>query len=542
MKKIIIIAILAVTSFLGSCSDAYDIEQPGFVTDETRVFSNPADVKRGVGALYAVIPAEDEVQFTSFYTDELGIGLNNLGQGINDGSYQFNLISSNEYATRIWSNYFNLINRANRIINRVEELIPTATASEENEYNASLAELYGLRAYAHYKLFAYFTPDYTDPNGLSVIKFNFLQTDNYSRFEKRSTVSEIVDFIQSDVDKAKELGGITNAVSSGYASNAMLESILIKMYSMVQTADGYEKLEQSFNRLVEDSGKGISDAGEYLSMYQEASGDGQESIFRYLRISTDGAGVQSGVASAWYPAAVDAQSQLYMEIGRSLYNELDKLDPSQTGKTLHEVIVVDGVEKDTTYFRSDVRYLSNVLTGSKVAPNYQSLSPDDYLNQDVLRIGKYTGISNRPLMNDIWLFRFTDMLLALAEKRAFENMTSGTVALGDFSNVESIIYNIRAYRNINGTNVPLSMPTDFSTPQAAYARILEERRLDFAFEGHRYLDMKRLGVKAGSPGFVRHEKDCLNVCSLEPTSYKLTMPIPRPEIVANPNMVQNPGY
>jgi len=542
MKKIII-TILAATSFLVSCSDAYEIEQPGFVTDETIVFSNPADVKRGVGALYAVIPAEAEVQFTSFYTDELGIGLNNLGQGTNDGSYQFNLISSNEYATAIWGNYFNLINRANRIINRIEQLLPTATPEDKLEYNASLAELYGLRAFAHYKLFAYFTPDYTDPNGLAIIKFNFLQTDDYGRFEKRSTVSEIVNFIQSDVDKAKELGGITNGASSGYASNAMLESILIKMYSMTQTADGYTKLEEAFDRLVEE-GKAIGSADEYLTMNFEGSGDGQESIFRYLRISTDGAGVQSGVASAWYPAAVDWTSQAYMEIGRSLYNELDKLDPSQTGKQLNDFYIDNNKEEqiDTTYFRYDARYTANVLNGSKVAPNYASLSPDEYKEQDVLRIGRYQGITNRPLMNDIWIFRFTDMLLALAEKRAFENKPTGTVALGDFSNVESIIYNIRAYRNINATNVPLSMPTDFSSSKAAYARILEERRLEFAFEGHRYLDMKRLGVKAGSPGFVRHEKDCLNVCSLDPTSYKLTLPIPRPEMVSNPNMIQNPGY
>lgn len=528
MKKIII-TIFAAASFLTSCSDAYEIEQPGFVTDEAQVFSNPTDVGRGVSALYAVIPAESEVQFTSFYTDELGIGLNNLGQGINDGSYQYNLISGNDYADRIWGNYFNLINRANRIISRVEQLVTTATPTDVVLYNQSLAELYSLRAFAHFKLFSYFTPDYTNPNGLSVIKFDFLQTDNYNRFEKRSTVSEIVAFIQSDVDKAKGLGGLNN-VTSGYASDAMLEAILIKMYSMIQTPDAYDKLEEAFIRLTDEHGKALDNPNFYLAMFGGGADD-SESIFRFLRTSTDGAGVQSGVASAWYPTAVSPTSQVYMEIGRSLYNELDKLEPAQTGKAY-----------DVNNPRLDARYVSAVLDGSRVAVNYESLSNDDYKNNDILRIGKYQGITNRPLMNDIWIFRFTDMLLALAEKRAAEGNLTGTVAIGDFSNVESIIFNVRAHRNTDESFTPLSMPTNFSSSQQAYARILEERRLDFAFEGHRYLDMKRLGVKAGSPGFVKHQKDCLNICSLEPTSFKLTLPIPRPEMLANPNMVQNPGY
>lgn len=556
MKKIIL-TIFVAASFLASCSDAYEVDQPGFVSDEAQVFSTPGDVERGVKAIYNAIPAQAEVQFTSFYTDELGIGRDNLGQGINDGSYQFNLISNNEYADAMWSSYFNIINRVNRIENRVNELLVAATPADKLKYQANLAELYALRAFAHFKLFSYFTPDYTNQNGLSVIKFDFLQTDNYKRFEKRSTVSEMVAFIQSDVDKAKEFGGLVNN-TSGYATNAMLEAILIKMYSMVQTPDGYVKLEEAFNRLVDVNtiGKGLSNANSYLALFAQGADD-SETIFRYLRVSTDGAGVTSGVASAWYPQNVSGQ--MYMEIGRSLYNELDKLDPSQTNKPVYDfdpAVTGPNVGKITaSYPRLDARYTANVYSGinddlgtnksttTVVATNYLSLSAEDYKQQDILRIGKYTGLSaTRPLMNDLWIFRFTDMLLALAEKRAADGALTGTVALGNFSNVESIIYNVRAHRNVDESLTPVSMPTNFSTPQQAYARILEERRLDFAFEGHRYLDMKRLGVKAGSPGFVRHEKDCINVCGLEPSSFKLTMPIPRPEIVANPNMVQNPGY
>jgi starch-binding outer membrane protein, SusD/RagB family len=59
--------------------------------------------------------------------------------------------------------------------------------------------------------------------------------------------------------------------------------------------------------------------------------------------------------------------------------------------------------------------------------------------------------------------------------------------------------------------------------------ILNERRLEFAFEGHRWFDLKRTGRAMEFMPFVRSEEN-------------LTWPIPQSEIDLNPNLVQNPGY
>ena len=531
MRKLFLSALLA-SAVLTGCSDAYDINQKGVVTEESAVFRTPADIEKGIRYVYALFPQESEINFDSYFTDELGVGVGNAGQGVNDGSYTFLLLAGNDDVQNIWGSYYGVVNRLNRILNRVDEMMvglhPTNDKVTIDALNAHKAHAYSLRAYCHYKLFAFFTPDYTNPNGLSVIKFDFLQTDDYTRFEKRSTVSEIVAFIESDIQKAKTLGGVPSSSGTGYASNEMMESILVKMYSMLQTPAAYAKLETAFNNL--DATKSIADAVTYVGMFGPGadSADGTEGIFKLNRVSTDGT-VQSGVASSWYPTEVPEAP--YMEMGRSLYNELDKLEPSQQGKPYNSS-------------RLETRYLAALHSASQVATNYASLSPEQYRGQDLLYIGKYPGITNRPLMNSLWMFRYTDMLLSLAEKRAFEGQFTGTVALNNFTNVESIIFNIRANRSLAMDSTPLVMPTNFSSAQAAYARILEERRVEFAFEGQRYLDMKRLGVRAGSPGFVRDPQDCAstNACSLAPNSTKLTMPIPRSEMVSNPNMVQNPGY
>lgn len=555
MKKIFLSALFA-SAVLTGCSDAYDIEQAGYVTEEVDAFKNAEDIGKGIRYAYSLIPAESEIAFDSFFTDELGVGIGNAGQGVNDGSYTFILLAGNDNATAMWGSYYGVVNRLNRMLVRIDELLLEPDADTE-ALNMQKANAHALRAYCHYKLFAYFTPDYTNPSGLSVIKFDFKQTDDYSRHESRATVAEIVAFIEEDIQTAKDLienpdgtpGMLDpgNTMSgSGYASVEMMDAILVKMYSMLQTTDAYNKLEAAFNRISET--KSIADAGTYSFMFGESASaaDGTEGIFKIDRVSTDGANTQFGVAAAWYPTEVGTAP--YMEMGRSLYNELDKLDPSQEGVQYHDFeLNSDGslkIDPQTgkpiiinTYDRSDVRYTVSVLMGSIVATNYASLSQEEFRNNDVLYVGKYDGtaVANRPLAASVWMFRYTDMLLALAEKRAFE---------GDLAGVESIIEEIRINRNLNMDGTALSMPTDFSSQQAAFARILEERRVEFAYEGQRYLDMKRLGVRAGSSGFVRDPQDCAstNACSLEPSSSKLTMPIPRTEMVSNPNMVQNPGY
>lgn len=542
MKKIFFSVALAAT-MLTACSDAYEIEQPGIVTDEAAVFRTPADIEKGIRTIYGLFPRETEISFTSFFTDELGVGVDNSGQGVNDGSYTFLLQAGTGAPQAIWGGYYGSVNRLNRIENRILEMLETASNADKGLLNKQLAHVYGLRAFCHYKLFAFFTPDYTDPNGLSVIKFDFLQTDDYNNFVGRSTVGEIVEFIEDDIEKVRDLGGIPH-VGSGFASMPFIESIEIKLNAMLQSDQSYAKLEDAFNRLVNPPAfdptdpDAISIPAKYLdglayqTIFTSTPFDDGEAIFKLNRTSTDG-GTTSGIGSAWHSARF-GEGAAYMEMGRSLYNELDKLDPSQQGA------VYDSIRKDA-------RYIFTVHRNSKVAPNYASLNPEQYRDNDILYIGKYPGdIENRPLMANLWEFRFTDILLALAEKRAHEGSLTGNVAIDDYSNVESIIFNIRASRNDEdpSAGIPISMPTDFSSKQAAFARILEERRVEFAFEGHRYLDMKRLGTRAGSPGFVRDPQDCISTgaCSLDPTSHRLTMPIPRSEMIANPRMVQNPGY
>lgn len=522
-------------SVLTACSDAYEAGDPTQRNDENIVFADASEVARGVIGLYSSFNIESEINFVSYFTDELGVGVTNGGQGVNDGSYTFQITPATDFVTSNWGGNMGLTNRANRILSRIDVLLnETKDEAQIASLKNSKATVLALRAYAHYKLFAYYTPDYKDPNGLSVIKFDFLQTDDYDRLEPRSTVSEIVKFIEDDIKDARALG--LNSVDNSEISESFLDAILVKLYSMTEN---YAGLEEAFNRLKEMHNVGSSQ--EYFTMFADDAGaklSNPDIIMRLERRVNQG----GGVAGAWYSDRVGINAgMIFMELGRSLYNELDKLDPTYTGWALDKKDDQGNVIQ--TFDRYDVRFLTNVLSTSNVDTLYYNRSQDIFKTNDILLIGKYQGRTAAPLQNDVYVFRFTDMLLALAEKRAHDGQLTGAHTIGDYSNVESIIYNIRANRNLIGST-PLSMPTNFNSSTEAYARILEERRLEFAFEGHRYLDMRRLGQKAGSQGFVRDAMDCASTqaCRLEANSYKLIFPIPSTEIISNNKMVQNPGY
>lgn len=513
-NKILTLAVLL--GLAVSCQDAYEIEQPGFRTEDSQIFNSSADIARGINALYNQIPVEAEINFVSYFTDELGPGRDNAGQGINDGSYRFFMNPGTGFAGAYWNNLYNLVNRANRLMHRIDEL--TAKLDPSDEQNApeitaltnAKARLYVLRAYAHLQLFAYYTPDYTNGSGLSVIKFDFYQTDDYKRYEKRSTVNEIVSFIEKDIQTALDMtnGGESLDTKVGaindnnFIGRNVAYAILVKLYAMTQNPSGV----LTNIDMITDKNIGTYESFSTLFAKEEIGlATNPDLIWRLVRLPNDG----GGVAGAWWAGAVATNRTAYMEIGRSLFNELDALHAE----------------------RFDYRYDATVLAGSTPDPNYMNLDPNEYLDNDLLFIGKYPGSTGAPLQNDIKVIRYTDLYLAKAEAYAMN---------GNYQGVEDIIRDIRAARTF-GDNV--NAPA-IANVQQAWNAILKERRIEFAFEGARYLDMKRLGVKAGSAGFVRNAKDCEtnDACSLEATSYKLTLPIPRSEMLSNPNMVQNPGY
>jgi hypothetical protein len=135
-------------------------------------------------------------------------------------------------------------------------------------------------------------------------------------------------------------------------------------------------------------------------------------------------------------------------------------------------------------------------------------------------------------MNDLKAFRSSEMLLILAEARA---------AAGNFTGAAILIKQLRDARFGSAQAQPI-----YANQAEAFAGILDERRIELSFEGHRYLDLKRLGT-AANKGIERDMTDCTaqsGACTLPANDFRFALPIPIVEINGNPGIgdQQNPGY
>ena len=127
---------------------------------------------------------------------------------------------------------------------------------------------------------------------------------------------------------------------------------------------------------------------------------------------------------------------------------------------------------------------------------------------------KYLGKNGTVNLDNIVIIRASEVLLNRAE--AYYNTNKEAEALTDVNTIR--------------TRAGLPAKTGL-TGQALLDEILKQRRLELAFEGHRFFDLKRLG------------KDLVKAPANVPfTDFRILAGIPARELGANKNLVQNFGY
>ncbi len=159
-------------------------------------------------------------------------------------------------------------------------------------------------------------------------------------------------------------------------------------------------------------------------------------------------------------------------------------------------------------------------------------------------IAKYTRFPGpfdrgnaRATSHNMSMIRYAEVLLIAAE---------AAVEIGRADEATTYINQVRARARAGGDTEtgagtpvsvpPSAVPADLTGP-ATVADVLEERRLELAFEGIRWFDIVRrqLGAEVFGPNGLEGAKPAFT-----PDDYLL--PLPEDELERNPNLTQNPGY
>lgn len=490
MKNNIKIFFVLFISIFVSCEDAIDIEQPGTLIAEN-AFQSVDDLQLGLLGVYNQYDNTTEILFNAVYTDELAIGFDNGGQNVNQ--YALNLTSASGQPAAIWTNYYIALSHVNRLIAASDVIEPTA--AEQDQYDNILGQAYALRAYTHLQLTTYFTTDYTNDNALGVIALDYVPA--LTAILPRNTNGEVYALIEADLTTA-------NSLLSDDTSNPLFvnKDFVTAMRARMAAYRGQYTIANTYaSELL--TKYPLADQATFFEMFNDnVNGESIFKLDRSVGDTYDGQGTGGGGWAGSLFAFIDStlSGSPFMEMGRSLYNELDD---------------------------NDIRKSRYIDPSSVIDPDYEN-SPN-YQESDILVIRKYPGSDNQPLMNDLKIFRSSEMLFIMAEAAA---------DAGDYSGAAALIKQLRDARF--GSAQP--SPT-YNTEAEAFGGILDERRLELAFEGHRWVDLKRLGVR-GNRVIDRDPRDCEvnGVCSMSSTDHRFTMPIPLGEIDVDPLLEQNPNY
>jgi len=146
-------------------------------------------------------------------------------------------------------------------------------------------------------------------------------------------------------------------------------------------------------------------------------------------------------------------------------------------------------------------------------------------------INKYPPNADANYINDFKIMRVSEMYLVRAEALARQSQ---------FGPAAADVAAIRTARS-SSTATPA-----YSSLAVAMQDIVNERRLELCFEGHRYLDLKRTkGIL--NEGITRDAADVGYLGNNFPSSVSATdnrfiFPLPDGEVSGNPNITQAPGY
>ena len=387
--------------------------------------------------------------------------------------YNFNLNPPNS-ALGFWDEAYETIARVNNVLEFVEEKpFPEAVVSRIK------GEAHFIRALVHFDLSRVFAQDYnftTDRSNLAVP----IITKTEIAQPARNTIGELYDFVMAEIELA------------------------------IEGLDGNERpqrLPRAFIASKEAALAFRSRVNLYMGRYQEALDDANEVINSGLfelapyKVTGEDDELLLDQIDSWSDR--ESNSEAIFEV------EVDELDDEFAG--------LDGL---AGYYQKDA---GNAVFGPSL-DIINLYAADDirrnwYIQDNqIWHVNKYPGQGGLPLQFTTPIFRLTELYLIKAE-------TSARLSQEE-----------EALEAINLIRERANQPALESSGLRLINDILEERRRELAFEGHRFYDLKRL-----QQDIVRVDCNLSANCEVPYGSFLMAYPIPQQEIDGNPNIVQE-GY
>lgn len=354
------------------CKKQLDI-LPNDLLQEQFAFTNVNDLEQGVLGIYSAWSGENTMIINAVLSDETKLSNENRGQWQTEFKYQYNA-GTNSFGL---SEYYLMINRANRIISAAANINPSAVADIAKK-NKLVAEAVGLRAVAHFELLQRYAPAYNpDALGITYVDYVFI-TDQLSR----QNVSTNISRIESDLATAKANADISTApdITTGVGSIRLSKAFLAGMQARVALYKRDWASAISFSsEAITNASKPLATGAGFTGIWTDAN---DNEVFLRLRRVGD------GVGTLWQ----DTNGDIFFEPSDKLKQQFNRT--------------------------TDIRFNAYF----QIDPTGASTGGDTAL------VKKFANSSRGPKIVDVKLMRTAEMYLIRAEARAESNDLAGASA------------------------------------------------------------------------------------------------------------------
>ncbi|SOD90264.1 RagB/SusD family nutrient uptake outer membrane protein [Spirosoma fluviale] len=477
MKKIV----FAVALLLAGCQSDFLEKQPLNAVTADNYYRTSDDAIRAVNAAYKPLMYNGIGQFgIAYYGNNQAGDSNTYGDDANWVAVDnFTVTSDNPAIRSSWSSFYQVIFRANLVLDRVPGITMDATLK-----GRVLAEASFLRAISYHYLVLLFgdVPLITKPQF------------NASEFlVARTPVEQVYAQIITDLQSAEKSLPLTYPASDlGRVTQGAAKSFLAKVYLYrKQWPEAAAKAKE-----VVDS-KVYSLFDRYYDNFELATENGKESIFEIQYASfLGGLGNQTNNYDAPRGSGFTLDGGYgWAQPTQNFVNSFAATDP----------------RKGYTIFQA-----GDVFQGITFNP---ATSSTGYGSRKYV-VGKGTNIGKSDDPKNFILMRYADLLLMYAEALNESGKTAEALAP---------INQVRARKDVNMPPLAATL----TQPQLRQA-IKDERRVELGMEGHRWFDLVRWGDAAA------FAKSIGKTSFREGISERF--PIPQAERDINPQLTQNPGY
>jgi starch-binding outer membrane protein, SusD/RagB family len=507
MKNIKLIIVLVASIVFSGCND-FIVEEPESVLTQVDFYVTPTRINQGILGCYAGMTKtmNDEWMYTELRSDNTCIA--STGSSSSTRQYltsfaHFSLISSEPMLQNYWYNTFQNISNINAVLPSVldNEYIDVEFLRAQYE-----AELRFMRAYHYLNLVNLFG---------DMFKVTTVLGPSEAKKLVRSPVSEIYDeIIISDLKiAAKNAPDAYSQNDVGRVTKWAAKALLAKAYMMRGGTENLALAKSLLTEVIQNSGHKLE--ANFEDIFDPANEMNDEIIFavRYQ-------GGSSGIGSPfWEYFAPEGSANRFLKVGTPDGNNNPTLE------------IMDLFGKNPEDKRSDASF--GVFQRSTRIYPYIKKYIDDNISQAL------------NAENDWIVIRLADVILLYAEILAQD---------GNHNVAHNQVNIVR-----NRAGLPDMSP--FSSKEMALDSVYMERKLELAFENHRWFDLLRMKDSYGNENkpieilrehtFVTDWEQLYSLFNPLPvpdesnyTNERLLLPIPQTEIDTNNEMKipQNPGY